>query len=67
MGDESCLPLMPVLDADIVIPPSDVELGEMSGILEIIDKVRDEEKGVNISDGICSGSNSLGRGYLFFQ
>ena len=50
MGDESCLLLMPILDADIVISPSDIKLDEVFCILEFIDKVRDKRKRVSISD-----------------
>ena len=28
MGDEGCLPLMPILDADIIVSPSDIKLDE---------------------------------------
>ena len=50
VGDESCLLLMPILDADIVISPSDIKLDEVFCILEFIDKVRDKRKRVSISD-----------------
>ena len=52
VGDEGCLPLMSILDADIVVPPSDIELGEVFCILELIDRIRDEGEGVGISDGV---------------
>ena len=32
VGNESCLPLITILDADIVIPPSNVEFGEVASI-----------------------------------
>ena len=41
-SDECCFPLIFLLDSDIVVPPSDVELGEVSGVLHIIDEFRDE-------------------------
>ena len=43
---------MPILDADIVVSPSDVKLGEMFHIFEFIDKVGDEGERVGILDGI---------------
>ena len=52
MGDEGCLPLMPILDADIVISPLDIELGEVFHIFEFINKVGDERERVSISDGV---------------
>ena len=52
VGDEGCLPLMSILDADIVVSPLDVKLGEVFYILEFIDEVRDEGEGVGISDGM---------------
>ena len=33
VGDEGRFPLVAILDADIVVPPMDVELGEMVGVL----------------------------------
>ena len=41
---------MSILDVDIVVSPSDVELGEVFCILEFINKVGDEGEGVGISD-----------------
>ena len=50
MGNESSLPLVPILDSDIVIPPSYIKLGEDLGIFEFVDEVRDQRKGVSVSD-----------------
>ena len=52
MGDEGCLPLMPILDVNIVVSPSDIKLGEVFCILEFINKIRDEGKWVGILDGV---------------
>jgi len=39
VGDEGSLPLMSVLDADVVVAPSNVKLSEDLGIFEFIDEV----------------------------
>ena len=52
MGDKVCLPLMLILDVDVVVSPLDVKLGEVFRILEFINEVGDERKRVGISDGI---------------
>ena len=52
VDNEGCLPLMSILDVDIVVSPSDVELGEVFCIFEFIDEVGDEGKEVGISDGM---------------
>jgi len=41
MGDEGGLPLVSVFDADVVVAPLNIELGEDFGISEFIDKVGD--------------------------
>ena len=43
---------MSILDADVVVPPSNIKLGEMFHIFEFVDKVRDERERVGISDGV---------------
>ena len=45
MGNEGSFPLVSVFDSDIVVPPSDIELGENLGSLEIVHKIRDEGRG----------------------
>ena len=50
--DEGCLPLMPILDADIVVSPSNVKLGEMFYVLEFINKIRNKKERVGILDGM---------------
>ena len=52
MGNEDCLPLMPILDVDIVVSPLNIKLDEVFCILEFVDKVRDEEERIGISDGV---------------
>jgi len=41
MGDEGGFPLVSIFDADIVVAPSNIELGEDFGISEFINEVRD--------------------------
>ena len=41
MGDEGHLPLVSILDVDVVVPPSNVELGEDFGIFYLVDEVLD--------------------------
>ena len=52
VGDESHLPLVSVLNANIVVSPSNIKLGKVPGIFEFVDKVGDEREGVCITDGI---------------
>ena len=52
MGDEGHLPLMSVLDADVVVPPSNIKLSEVLCIFEFVNKVGDEKKRVDVSDGM---------------
>ena len=46
------LPLVSVLDAYIVISPSDVKLGEEVCSLEFVEEVRYQWKGVSIPDSV---------------
>ena len=41
-SDEHSLPLIHLPNSDVVVPPTDVKLGEQGGILHIIDKLRDK-------------------------
>ena len=43
---------MPIFDADIVVSPSNIKLGEVFCILGFIDKVRDERKRIDVLDGM---------------
>ena len=52
MGDESCLPLVAVFDADIVVSPTNIEFGEVVSIFQLVHKVGDERKGVGIMSGV---------------
>ena len=50
VDDESGFPLMSVLDSDIVVSPLDVKFGEDFHSLEFVDEVRNEWKGICITD-----------------
>ena len=52
MSDESSLPLVSILDIDIVIFPTDVKLGENLCPLEFINEVRDEWEGICVMDSV---------------
>ena len=52
MGNESGLPLVAFLDADVVVSPSYVKLGKDLGVFEFVDEVRDQREGVRVSDGV---------------
>ena len=47
-----CLPLISVLDADIVVPSLNIELGEVFCVLEFVNKIRDERERVGIPDDV---------------
>ena len=50
--DEGGFPLVFLLNADVVIAPSDVELREESGVLHVVDEFRDKWQRVRIPDGV---------------
>ena len=52
MGDEGGFPLMFILDADVIVSPSDIKFDENFCPLEIIDEIRNEWKGVCIMDSV---------------
>ena len=71
MGDEGSLPLVSVSDADVVVSPSDIKLGEDLGILHLVYEFLDQQEGVGILDSvgvdvsvIFTGSEGV-RGILF--
>jgi len=41
VGNESGFPLMSILDADVVVAPSNIKFGEDFSIFEFVDKVGD--------------------------
>ena len=52
MCDKGSFPLMPIFDSDIIVSPSDIKLSKDFRPLEFIDKVRNEEKRVCITNGV---------------
>ena len=52
VGDESRFPLVTVFDADVVVPPTNVELGKVASIFQLVHEVGDEGKGVGIAGGV---------------
>ena len=52
VGDKGSLPLVSVLDSNIVVSPSDIKFGEYFGIFELINEVRDQREGISISDSV---------------
>ena len=53
VGDEGTLPLVTLLDTDIVVSPSYIKLSEDLGIFEFVDEVGDQGKGICISDCVA--------------
>ena len=52
VGDEGCLPLVAILDMDIVVSPTNVKLSEVASIFQLVHKVGNERKGVGIAGGV---------------
>ena len=50
--DEGSLPLVAVLDANIVVPPANIKLSKQFGVFEFVDEVRDEWKGISVLGGM---------------
>ena len=55
MGDEGHLPLVSILNADVVVSPSDIKFGEDLGIFHLVDEVLDQREGVGIFDSVHAG------------
>ena len=52
VGNESHLPLVTILDANVVVPPADIKLGEVVSIFQLIHKVGDEREEIGIAGGV---------------
>ena len=52
-GDKGSLPLVLLLDVDVVVFPSNVEFGKQGGFFHVINELRNEGERVGISD--CVG------------
>ena len=51
-GDESGLPLIFFLDANVVISPTNVKFGEQGGFFHVVNELRDQEERIGISDSV---------------
>ena len=52
MGDEGCLPLVTILDVDIVVLPINIKLGEVMGVFQLVHEIRDEGEGVGVAGDV---------------
>ena len=43
---------MTILNTDVVISPSNIKLGEVASVFQLIHKVGDEREGVGITSGV---------------
>ena len=51
-SDEFCFPLVFLLNANVVIAPSNIKLGEQCGVLHIIDQLRDEGERISVANSV---------------
>ena len=51
-GDESSLPLIFLLNVNVIISPTDVEFGEQGGFFHVVNEFRDQGERIGISDGV---------------
>ena len=51
-GDESGLPLIFLLDANVVISPMNVKFGEQGGFFHVVNEFRDQGERIGISDSV---------------
>ena len=51
-GDEGRFPLVFLSNANVVISPMDVKLGEQGRLFHVVDQFRDEWEWIGISDGM---------------
>ena len=52
VGDEGHLPLVIIFDTDIVVPPTNVKLGEVASIFQLVYEVGDKVEGVCVAGGV---------------
>ena len=50
--DEGCLPLMAILDVDVVVPLTNIKFCEVASIFQLFHEVGDEREGVCITGGV---------------
>ena len=46
--DESCLPLVPISNANVIVARSNVEFGEVFGPFQFVQKFGDEREGISV-------------------
>ena len=51
-GDEHCFPLVFLLDANVVITPSNIKFSEQCRVLHVIDQLRDEGERVSVVNSV---------------
>ena len=51
-SDECRFPLVFLLNANVVVAPLNIELGEQCGVLHIIDQLRDEGERIPVMNGV---------------
>ena len=51
-GDERRFPLVFLPDANVVIAPSNIKLGEQCRVLHIVDQLRDEGERISVANGV---------------
>ena len=51
-SDESSLPLIFLLDANIVIFPTNVKFGEQGGFFHVVDELGDQGERIGVLDGV---------------
>ena len=51
-SDERCFPLVFLSDANVVITPSNIKLGEQCRVLHVIDQLRDEGERIPVANSV---------------
>ena len=51
-SDEHCFPLVFLLDANVVVTPSNIKLGEQSRVHHIINQLRDEGERIPVANSV---------------
>ena len=51
-SDECCFPLVFLLNANVVITPLNIKLGEQCGVLHIVDQLWDEGERIPVVNGV---------------
>ena len=51
-GDERCLPLILFFDANVVVTPTDIELGEQGRLLHVINQLQNKGKGISVANSV---------------